>query len=171
MARDVADPVEVQPLLTDPVARAASPGRGNAPRDGWAALVPELSVTDIRASLAFWCGLLGFDVAYDRPAARFAYLARERLQIMLCERNGRWESAELQRPFGRGINLQMTVPSIAPLLAAINRAGWKLFEQPSEAWYQVGDEECGQREFLVEDPDGYLLRFAEILGTRPAKRT
>ncbi len=170
MARDIADPRQAQPLLKDPVARAASPGRGNAPLDGWAALVPELSVTDIRASLSFWCNLLGFGVAYDRPAARFAYLVRERLQIMLCERNGRWESAELQRPFGRGINLQMTMPSIAPVLAALHGAGWPLFEQPSDAWYRVGDLECGQREFLVEDPDGYLLQFAEVLGTRPPMR-
>jgi len=37
------------------------------------------------------CDLLGFNVAYDRPDARFAYLVRGHLQVMLCERNGRWE--------------------------------------------------------------------------------
>jgi catechol 2,3-dioxygenase-like lactoylglutathione lyase family enzyme len=155
------------PPITDPVARAASPGTGNAPKGGSAALVPELTVSDIRESLSFWCGLLGFEIAYDRPAARFAFLVRERLQVMLCERNGRWEPAEMRRPFGLGINFQMTVERVAPILAALESADWPLYEQPREAWYRVGDQERGQREFLVQDPDGYLLRFAEDLGTRP----
>jgi len=70
-------------------------------------LVPELDVSDLKASLRFWCGVLGFEVAYDRPAARFAYLVRGRIQIMLCERNGNWEVGELSPPFGRGVNFQM----------------------------------------------------------------
>ena len=64
-----------QPPLDDPAARAASPGSGQAPSK-WAALVPELSVAQMRPSLAFWCGLLGFSIAFDRPAARFAFLVR-----------------------------------------------------------------------------------------------
>jgi len=87
---------------------------------------------------------------------------------MLCEVNGRWEVAQMQRPLGRGINLQMTVERIAPILDALNHAEWPLYEQPSEAWYRVGDQQRGQREFLVQDPDGYLVRFSEHLGTRPA---
>ena len=155
-----------QPPLDDPVARAASPGGGRA-LDSWAALVPELTVSELRPSLAFWCGLLGFSIAFDRPAARFAYLVRGPLQIMLCERNGRWEPGTMDRPFGRGINLQMDIDSIAPILASLQEAGWPLYEAPADAWYRVGDQESGQREFLVQDPDGYLLRFAEHLGTRP----
>lgn len=30
------------------------------------ALVPELLVTDVTRSIEFWCGLCGFEVAYDR---------------------------------------------------------------------------------------------------------
>src|SRR5260370_21109234 len=146
-------------------------GRGSAPRGGGGAVVAELSVSDIRKGLSFWCDLLGFDVAYDRPDARFAYRVRGHLQVMLCERNGRWEVAEMQRPFGRGINLQMVVDRIEPILKALNDAEWPLHEQPNEAWYRVGDEERGQREFLVQDPDGYLMRFAERLGSRPPQRS
>lgn len=157
--------------MSDPIARAVSHSTGSAPPNGWAAVVPEFSVTDIEKSLSFWCDLLGFKVAYDRPDARFAYLVRGRLQVMLCELNGRWEVAEMQRPFGRGINLQMTVDRIEPILDALNGVGWPLYEQPNEAWYRVGDDEHGQREFLVQDPDGYLLRLAEELGTRPPRRS
>lgn len=159
-----------KPFISDPVARAASDSSGSAPRDGWAAVVPELTVSDIQKSLSFWCDLLGFQVAYDRPDARFAYLCRASLQVMLCERNGRWEPAEMQFPFGRGINLQMTVDGIEPILNALKDADWQLYEQPNEAWYRVGDQEHGQREFLVQDPDGYLIRFAEGLGMRPPSR-
>ncbi len=124
-------------------------------------------MTDITASLDFWCRVLGFEVAYARPAAGFAYLERGPIQVMLCQLNGRWEVADMARPLGRGINLQMTVPTLAPLLTALQAAGWPLYEAPTEAWYTTGDRQGGQREFLVQDPDGYLLRFAEKLGTRP----
>jgi len=155
-----------KPLLSDPVARATSDSTGSAPRDGFADLVPELSVSNLQSSLSFWRDLLGFDIAYDRPDARFAYLVRARLQVMLCEQNGRWETAEMQRPFGRGINFQMVVDRIDPILRALDEAKWPLYEPPGEAWYRVGEQEVGQREFLVQDPDGYLIRLVEGLGTR-----
>jgi catechol 2,3-dioxygenase-like lactoylglutathione lyase family enzyme len=164
MADNRIDRPAAAPLITDPAARAVSPSTGNAPKGGSAALVPELKVSDIRESLSFWCGLLGFEIAYDRPAARFAFLVREGLQVMLGERNGRWEPAEMRRPFGLGVNFQMKVERVAPILAGLESAGWPLYEQPRDAWYRVGDQERGQREFLVQDPDGYLLRFAEDLG-------
>ena len=157
-----------KPILSDFVSRATSFSTGSAPPDGWAALVPEFGVADIQASLSFWCGLLSFKVAYDRPDARFAYLVRGNLQVMLCELNGSWETAEMQHPFGRGINLQMIVEGIDPIVSALDAAGWPLYERPNNAWYRAGDQECGQREFLVQDPDGYLIRFAERLGLRPA---
>ena len=160
---------EVKPL-TDPVARARSSGTGDAPPGGIGALVPELSVTDLDASLRFWCGLLGFAIAYDRPAARFAFLTRGAAQIMLCQRNGSWETAALDYPFGRGMNLQTMIEPLDPVLAALEAAGWPLFEVPCEAWYRVGDAEHGQRECLVQDPDGYLVRLAENLGIRAVTR-
>lgn len=155
-----------EPKITDSAARAASPSTGAVPDAGFNALVPELDVSNIHVSLAFWRDLLGFEIAYDRPAARFAYLVRGPLQIMLCERNGNWEVADLAPPFGRGVNFQMTVSSLEPLLEALKRANWPLFRAPEEAWYRAGDRELGSREFLVQDPDGYLLRFAQDLGSR-----
>ncbi len=153
------------PILAS-VLCAASAGTGRVPENGFNALVPELDVSDLQSSLRFWCGLLGFEVAYDRPATRFAYLVRGPLQVMLCERNGNWEVGDLSPPFGRGINFQMNIERLTPILDALNDAKWPLFRQPHEAWYRTGDREGGQRQFLVQDPDGYLLRFAENIGMR-----
>ncbi|WP_083638154.1 bleomycin resistance protein [Caballeronia sordidicola] len=156
-----------KPPTVDPADRGTSRGTGAVPTAGINELVPELDVSDLQASLSFWCGLLGFEVAYDRPAARFAYLVRGHIQIMLCERNGNWEVGELIPPFGRGVNFQMTVIALAPIVTALRVANWPLFRQENDAWYRTGDRERGQREFLVQDPDGYLLRFAQEIGTRP----
>jgi len=143
----------------DQIARNSAESRGEAPSAGFAAMVPELSVTDLEQSLAFWCDLLGFEIAYRREAAGFAYLQRGPLQIMLCRINGEWETASLERPLGRGINLQMQVDRLESLVQRLTQAGWPLYRPIEEKRYRVGDGWSICREFLVQDPDGYLLRF------------
>ncbi|CAM5463932.1 hypothetical protein FALB51S_03159 [Frigidibacter albus] len=154
--------------LPDQAARNAAPSRGALPEGGFAPLVPELDVRDLAASLRFWCGLLGFCVAYDRPAAGFAYLQRERAQVMICQINGEWLTGPLEPPFGRGINLQIACSSLDPIVTALETAGWPLFRPVADKWYRTGTREGGSREMLVQDPDGYLLRFAQSLGERAA---
>ena len=88
---------------------------------------------------------------------------------MLCQHNGRWDRGVLERPYGRGVNFQIMVDRLDPILAALDAAKWPLFEEPREAWYRTGPVEGGQREFLVQDPDGYLVRLAENLGQRQPK--
>ena len=137
----------------------------------WSMMVPELLVSDLDASLRFWRGLCGFAVAYDRPEDRFAYLDRAGRQIMLEEvmaPGRRWVTAPLERPFGRGINLQITVDDVVPILTSLDAAGWPLFLDPEEVWYRAGTGETGVRQFLVQDPDGYLVRFSQSLSLRPA---
>lgn len=134
----------------------------------WKPLVPELLVSDLQVSLCFWRDLLGFRVLYERPAEGFAYLERDRAEVMLETLGERsFGVGTLERPFGRGINLQIEARSLAPLLEALAQAQWPLYRQPEERWYRTGDSETGQRQFLVQDPDGYLLRFAQGLGVRP----
>ncbi|WP_156761128.1 bleomycin resistance protein [Microbacterium karelineae] len=134
------------------------------------ALVPELLVSDVSRSIAFWCGVCGFEIAYERPDEGFAYLTRGSAHVML-EKHGvgrNWITAPLGPPLGRGINFQISVPDIAPILAALRGARHPLFMAPEEKWYRVSDgEEAGVRQFLVADPDGYLLRFQQSLARRP----
>jgi catechol 2,3-dioxygenase-like lactoylglutathione lyase family enzyme len=141
---------------------------GAPPRSGWAKLVCELLVEDLGVSRAFWQGVLGFDVAYQRPEQAFVYLERaDGAQIMLCQRSGSWETATLERPFGRGVTFQVFVDDLQPLEAAITRTGCALYAGPREVWRRWGDREGGKREIVVQDPDGYLVMLAQDLGERP----
>lgn len=132
------------------------------------ALVPELLVSDIDRSLAFWRDACGFEVRYSRPVERFAYLVLGDAHLMLEQigigRN--WLTGPLEVPLGRGINLQITVADTRSLLAALDRAGVSLFMPLETKWYRVDNAEAGVEQFLVTDPDGYLIRFQSPLGRR-----
>ncbi|PWV97644.1 hypothetical protein DFR52_106167 [Hoeflea marina] len=151
----------------DQAGRNSAGANGSGPTGGFAPLVPELDVSSLTQSLAFWSGLLGFRIAYERPEAGFAYLERQRAQVMLCEINGEWLTGDLARPFGRGVNFQIETDDLQPMLTELDRAKWPLFRETRESWYNVGEGvETGSLEFLVQDPDGYLLRFSQSLGPR-----
>ncbi len=136
-----------------------------------AALVPELSVTDWRESLRFYQDILGATVLYQRPEEGFAYLALGQAEWMIDQIGlGRDFGPPLKpadRPFGRGINLQIEVAAVHPLLDALAAAHWPLLLPLEERWYRRIEVELGNRQFVVADPDGYLLRFFEDIGQRP----
>ena len=136
------------------------------------ALVPELLITDLDRSLAFWRDLCGFEVAYDRPEERFAYLTLGSAHLMLEEiGDGRhWMTGPLEAPFGRGINFQISVPDAESLSRSVQEAGVEFYLPLETTWYRIGDEEAGVQQFLITDPDGYLVRFQTSLGRRPAAR-
>lgn len=136
------------------------------PKDGFAALTPEFDVTDMAKSLSFWRDLIGFRVCYSRRNGDFQYLELGKAQVMLSRASGNWQTGAFDYPLGRGINFQIWVESLEPILQRLAVANYPLFEGVQENWYRMGDEEGGNREFLVQDPDGYLLRLAEDLGRR-----
>jgi catechol 2,3-dioxygenase-like lactoylglutathione lyase family enzyme len=132
-------------------------------------LVPELMVTDLQNSLGFWVSCLGFSIAYQRPEDGFAYLDLNGAQVMLEQVDphaGQWLTAPLSKPFGRGINLQIDVVAVAPIIGHLGQAGFSLYRDCQDTWYRADNVEVGQREFIVQDPDGYLVRLVERLGER-----
>jgi len=134
----------------------------------WAALVPELICSDIARSVGFYREVLGFRIRFERPEDRFAYLELGQAQLMLEQQGPQsWLTGPMARPFGRGINLQIEVDSLEPILDRCRGAGVALFREPRTSWYRQGDVKHGQMEMLVQDPDGYLLRLVEILPERP----
>ncbi|NJK43257.1 MAG: VOC family protein [Pleurocapsa sp. SU_196_0] len=140
---------------------------------GVVSLIPELSVTDVQNSLGFYVRILGFSVAYARPDEGFACLTLGDAQLMIDQIGiGRdWQTATLEPPLGRGVNFQITVASVHPILENLTKHGIELFMPLEERWYRRENLELGNRQFLVQDPDGYLLRITEDLGQRRIQPT
>lgn len=127
-------------------------------------MVPELLVADFVRSRAFYVDVLGFQVCFERTDPDFVYLRLDGVQLMLeADHDSAWCTGALEAPRGRGINLQIEVKDAAALRDAVLAAGHQLFQDVEDSRYTVGDSEEGQREFLLQDPDGYLLRFIEPL--------
>lgn len=138
-------------------------------------LVPELLVSNIKNSLQFYRDVLGFKVEFERQEDRFAYLSFYGSELMIeeyIEREGHtssWVVEPLDTPRGRGMNLQIVCPNAAELVTRLEKADVALRKSIEECWYRDNDILHGQRNFLVQDPDGYLLRFAEKLGVKPCE--
>ncbi len=132
-------------------------------------LIPELSVSDINQSLEFYTKVLGFKIEYQREEEKFAFLSYNKSQLMIEESNGKWETGKLEYPFGRGVNFQIETNEIDHLVESLKKNRHPIKIMPEENWYRKGNELVGNKEFLVTDPDGYLLRFAQDLGRRAVK--
>lgn len=136
------------------------------------ALVPELYVSDLPASLAFYVDLLGFRVEYDRAEERFAALSLGAAHIMLEEaaslkratpeefQQGGWRTADLEKPFGRGMNLEIYAQDIEEIGGRLSERGYPCLLELHEKAYRVGGEQRVVRQLLVADPDGYLVRLS-----------
>jgi catechol 2,3-dioxygenase-like lactoylglutathione lyase family enzyme len=144
--------------------------------------VPELDVSDLDESLRFYREVIGFTLVFERPRERFAYLALDGVELMLQDAAGpgrRFRTAPLEHPFGRGVNLQLAVADVDELYRAVLAAGIEPVVEIEERWYDVdvvapsgrwtstGPMQAGNRQFVVADPDGYLLRFFTTLGSHP----
>lgn len=124
-------------------------------------LVPELSVTNLEKSKEFYVGVLKFKIEYERPADKFAYLSYQGSQIMIEEINNHWSVGELERPFGRGINFQIETNEIEQISQRLKDNGVEIYKDIFVSEYKAGDEVFVEKELLVQDPDGYLLRFQQ----------
>ena len=134
----------------------------------WNPLVPEISVTNFEKSLRFYTELCGFSVLFSRTEPAFAYLDQEGVQFMLeALQPDAWLTGELAVPFGRGINFQIRLDDIEPIYLRLKSVNTAFFRDIQTNWYAADGLLVGQKEFLVQDPDGYLLRFAQHAGERP----
>jgi catechol 2,3-dioxygenase-like lactoylglutathione lyase family enzyme len=151
-------------ILQEPVAQVQHP-----------VLTPELHCTHFKTSLAFYVNILGFHIQYQRVDEGFAMLERQGAYIMIDEikkepsdlqRN--WLPAPLEHPFGRGVNLEIRTREITALYQVVQHAGAQIFLPMEDKWYRMNKQEVKNRQFIVLDPDGYLLRFSERIETRGA---
>ena len=130
-------------------------------------LIPELSVSNLAKSLNFYTKVLKFKIEYQRPSSKFAFVSFQGSQFMIEEINHEWETGKLEYPFGRGINFQIDVKDVKPILASLKKNNYPIKYKPKDNWYRKDNVLFGSREFLIMDPDGYLLRFTQDIGTLP----
>jgi catechol 2,3-dioxygenase-like lactoylglutathione lyase family enzyme len=141
-------------------------------------LIPEFGVSNFKQSIRFYTEILPFKIEYDRPEKGFAFLSLRGSQLMIEQlagtteataqelRDGNWRTGTLEFPFGRGASLSINVDSLDLILKNLSDAKHPLKMEPKEAWYRRGEVLVGERQILVMDPDGYLLRFQESLGVK-----
>ena len=131
--------------------------------------VPELTVLNFSASIDFYINILGFKILYARANPNFAYLEFEKIQFMIEEQheNG-WNIGTLEKPLGRGVNFQIICENVDPILERLEEQEIILYSELEEVWYNSGISKIGNKEFIVQDPDDYMLRFCEDLGEIPA---
>ena len=121
-------------------------------------LIPELSVSNIENSIKFYISI-GFRIVYERKKDKFCFLELEGNQIMIEQINDNWNTGILEYPFGRGINISMSIKNIDQYYEKIRENNIEIFRDIKTNRYQVNNIFFEDIEFLIQDPDGYLLRF------------
>ena len=129
--------------------------------------IPELSVTNLENSLKFYL-TAGFKIEYERSENKFAFISINEIQFMLQEitSNDKWNISPLTYPFGNGINFSLEVSNLDVIYNNLKNAGYKIAFEIEENWYRQNEKLLGNKEFLIQDPDGYLIRFTEDLGEK-----
>ena len=122
-------------------------------------MIPELSVFDIEQTKRFYNDL-GFKIEYERPEEKLVFMSFQDSQFMFeqIHDNG-WNIGELIYPLGRGINFSIAVDDIEGLYKLVKTLNLEIYRELNRSIYQVNGTEETQTEFLIQDPNGYLLRF------------
>jgi len=124
-------------------------------------LIPELTVSDINTTKKFYTEVLGFKIEYERINDKFAFLSLGEAQLMIEQINDNWTVGELKYPFGNGINLQIEIDNLDSFVKKVKSKNIILFKDIFTSYYQCDNVCYMEKEVLIQDPDGYLLRFSE----------
>ena len=122
-------------------------------------LIPELSVFDILQTKKFYKEL-GFKIEYERQKEKFIFMSFQDSQFMFEQiHDDGWNTGELSYPLGRGINFSIAVEDVEELYKLVKTLNFEIYRELTRNQYQVNGAEELQIEFLIQDPNGYLLRF------------
>ena len=131
-------------------------------------VTPNLVVSNVERSIAFYRDVLGFSVTAtvpDRAPFAFAWMQRDGVSVFLNSRDSIEEHPNLStRPIGGTATLFITVEAddvkggIDALFASVSVRALVMM-QPKDQFY-------GMREFGIEDPDGYVIFFAQRIAAR-----
>ncbi len=117
-------------------------------------IAPELFVRDIDASLRFYVEQLSFRTV--RRESGFAVVALGGAHLLLATPDesvpamGSWLASG---PRGVGLNIRIMVDAVDALYQLASDRGATVIQE-------IDDRVYGLRDFIIADPDGFLLRFA-----------
>lgn len=136
---------------------------------------PNLMVSDIRKSIAFYRDKLGFAVQFrvplenevlmeDDPARelRFASLVLGDIELFLQSRTSLAADVPAFAPdmaLGASMTLYMDCDDVDALYEQLKDSA-DIVKPPETSWY-------GMRELYIRDPDGYVLAFGKASGPAP----
>jgi uncharacterized glyoxalase superfamily protein PhnB len=124
---------------------------------------PLLAVKDMKATIDFYQGSLGFKVGLLFPDAskpEYADLSKDDMVLMIVpvENMGIAPQAKL----GAGVNLYLQIDGdVDQYCAELKEKGVKIVTE-------LKDEPWGSRDFTIEDINGYLLTFSQVSQTGKA---
>jgi uncharacterized glyoxalase superfamily protein PhnB len=134
-------------------------------------VTPNLIVSDIDRSLAFYRDALGFSVfatvPEDGPLV-FAWMQRDGVNVFLNTVGSvKDEHPELAaRPLGGTATIYIVVEADSP--AEGIDALFDVVKTKARVIMPMKDQFYGMREFGIEDPDGYVIFAAQRIGEEPS---
>ena len=72
----------------------------------------------------------------------------------------------MEYPRGQGVNFSIVAHDISELVNALELSNYPVRIIIRDQWHRENEIEHGKTQLWVMDPDGYLLRFIQNLGTR-----
>jgi catechol 2,3-dioxygenase-like lactoylglutathione lyase family enzyme len=130
--------------------------------------IPNLIVSDVDRSAAFYKDVLGFSTVVatvpDAPPFVFVWLQRDGVSVFLNAHAGVQEDLPTvaSRPLGGTNTIFLTLEADTPE-AGID-ALFGAVEPKAKVLMPLKTQFYGMREFAVEDPDGYVIICAQPVG-------
>lgn len=124
----------------------------------FASVTPNLVVSDLARSTAFYCDVLGFSIKQTVPDTApfvFVWLERDDVPVFLNDVVAAAEDLPevAKRPFGGTAALFIVVTDVDGLHAVVAPCARVVMPLKTQFY--------GMREFAVTDPDGHIITFAE----------
>src|SRR5262245_56937902 len=131
-------------------------------------VTPNLVVSDIARSTAFYRDVLGFSIKQTVPdAAPFVFVWLERDDVPVFLNDAKAAAADLplvaDRPFGGTVALFIVVTEVDRLHDRV--------APRAEVVMPLKTQFYGMREFAVIDPDGHIITFAERVSPSQEERS
>jgi len=122
-------------------------------------LTPNLVVRDVAASMEFYRSVLGFETEFTLPEQApyvFGAVHNGEVEIFFNDQKAVHEEYPTlgSKPIGGSLTLFIEVEGIEAVLAAVQKSGAKIAMPLKDQFY-------GMREFACEDPEGWIITFAE----------